>query len=159
MKQDKLARWLKFIIIGVGLCGLVVYTLIVPMFGQGQIAEAPEFAGWYTPWMVFISITAIPVYIALFFCWKVASNIGNDRSFSMDNARLLKWISWLAAADSAYFFIGNIVLLLMNMSHPGVTLMSLIVVFGGVAITIASAALSHLIVKAADLQEESDLTI
>ena len=77
----------------------------------------------------------------------------------MDNARLLKWISWLAAADSAYFFIGNIVLLFMNMSHPGVTLMSLIVVFGGVAITIASAALSHLIVKAADLQEESDLTI
>ena len=159
MKQDKLASWLKFIIIGVGLCGLIVYALIVPMFGQAQVLEAPEFAYFYMPWLIFISLTAIPVYIALFFCWKVASNIGNDRSFSMDNARLLKWISWLAAADSAYFFIGNIVLLFMNMSHPGVTLMSLIVVFGGVAITIASAALSHLIVKAADLQEESDLTI
>ena len=159
MKQDKLAAWLKFIIVGVGLCGLIVYALIVPMFGKGQIADAPEFAGWYIPWLIFISLTAIPVYIALFFCWKVASNIGDDRSFSMDNARLLKWISWLAAADSVYFFIGNIALLLMNMSHPGVTLMSLVVVFGGVAITIASAALSHLIVKAADLQEESDLTI
>ena len=122
MKQDKLAGWLKFIILGVGLCILIVYVFVVPMFGRTIVDDAPEFAGWYVPWLVFISITAVPVFIALFFCWKVANNIGNDRSFSMDNANLLKWISWLAAADSAYFFIGNIVLLLLNMSHPGMTL-------------------------------------
>jgi hypothetical protein len=33
------------------------------------------------------------------------------------------------------------------------------VVFAGVAITVAAAALSHLVRKAAALQEESDLTI
>ena len=159
MDQDKLAKWLKFIIIGVGVCGLIVYAVIVPWFGRGQIDAEPELAGWYIPWLIFISITGIPVYIALCFCWKVAVNIGNDRSFSMDNAKLLKWISWLAAADSAYFFIGNIVLMLLNMNHPGIVMLSLIVVFGGVAVTIASASLSHLIVKAADLQEQSDLTI
>ena len=159
MKQDKLAGWLKFIILGVGLCILIVYVFVVPMFGRTIVDDAPEFAGWYVPWLVFISITAVPVFIALFFCWKVANNIGNDRSFSMDNANLLKWISWLAAADSAYFFIGNIVLLLLNMSHPGMTLMSMLIAFIGVAVSIASAALSHLIVKAADLQEQSDLTI
>ena len=159
MKQDKLAGWLKFIILGVGLCILIVYVFVVPMFGRTIVDDAPEFAGWYVPWLVFISITAVPVFIALFFCWKVANNIGNDRSFSMDNANLLKWISWLAAADSAYFFIGNIVLLLLNMSHPGMTLMSMLIAFFGVAVSIASAALSHLIVKAADLQELSDLTI
>ncbi len=159
MKQDKLAGWLKFIILGVGLCILIVYVFVVPMFGRTIVDDAPEFAGWYVPWLVFISITAVPVFIALFFCWKVANNIGNDRSFSMDNANLLKWISWLAAADSAYFFIGNIVLLLLNMSHPGMTLMSMLIAFFGVAVSIASAALSHLIVKAADLQEQSDLTI
>ena len=159
MKQDKLAGWLKFIILGVGLCILIVYVFVVPMFGRTIVDDAPEFAGWYVPWLVFISITAVPVFIALFFCWKVANNIGNDRSFSMDNANLLKWISWLAAADSAYFFIGNIVLLLLSMSHPGMTLMSMLIAFIGVAVSIASAALSHLIVKAADLQEQSDLTI
>ena len=50
-------------------------------------------------------------------------------------------------------------LLLLNMSHPGMTLMSMLIAFFGVAVSIASAALSHLIVKAADLQEQSDLTI
>ena len=39
------------------------------------------------------------------------------------------------------------------------TLMCLIVVFVGVAISVAAAALSHLVMKAAMLQEQSDLTI
>ena len=159
MTQGKLAKWLKFIIIGVGICALIIYVAIIPMFGKETITDMPEFAGWFVPWLVFLSITGVPVFIGLFFCWKVASNIGNDKSFSLENAKLLKWVSWLAAVDSAYFFIGNIVLLLLNMSHPGVVIIMFFIVFVGVAVTVASAALSHLIVKAADLQEQSDLTI
>ena len=75
----------------------------------------------------------------------------------MDNARCLRTVSLLAALDAAYFFLGNLVLLFLNMSHPGVVLMSLLVVFAGVAV--AAAALSHLVRKAALLQEENDLTI
>ena len=30
MKQDALAKWLKFIIAGVGICGLLTYTVIMP---------------------------------------------------------------------------------------------------------------------------------
>ena len=77
----------------------------------------------------------------------------------MDNARLLKWISWLAAGDSVYFFVGNFVLLLLNMSHPGIVLYSLPVVFVGIAVTVTTAALSHLVRRAAELQKQSDLTI
>ena len=159
MKQDKLAKWLKFIIIGVALCGFVVYAFVIPSIGQGFAYDYPEFSGYYMPWIVFIALTAVPVYIALYLCWKVADNIGHDRSFSLSNAQHLKWISWLAAADSAYFFIGNVVLTLLNMNHPGILFISLVVVFMGVAVSIASAALSHLVLKAADLQEQSDLTI
>ena len=45
------------------------------------------------------------------------------------------------------------------MNHPGVILYSLIVVFAGVVVSVASAALSHLVLKAALLHEESDLTV
>ena len=45
------------------------------------------------------------------------------------------------------------------MNHPGVILYSLIVVFAGVAVSVVSAALSHLVLKAALLQEESDLMV
>ena len=159
MEQKALSKWLKIIIIGVGICGLVGYFLVIPSFGQSLAMQYPEFSGRYLPWLIFIWLTAIPCYIALFFGWKIAANIGADRSFSVENANLLKWISWLAAGDSIYFFAGNVALLLLGMSHPGVVLASLLVVFAGVAITVAAAALSHLVRKAAALQEESDLTI
>ena len=159
MDQKKLARWLKVIIIGVGICGLVVFLLIVPAYGQSIAYDYPEFAYCYWPWLIFLWVAALPCYAALVLAWKVAVNIGNDRSFSVENANLLRKVSYLAAGDSAFFFVGNVVLLFMSMSHPGITLMSLIIVFFGIAVAVASAALSHLITKAAVLQEDSDLTI
>ena len=159
MAQKNLAKWLKFIILGVGACALFVYSVILPMYGQGAVLKYPEFAYCYKPWLWFLWSTGLPVLAALVLCWRIASNIGRDRSFSLDNARLLKWISWLAAADSGYFFIGNIVMLGLGMSHPGVTLLSFLVVFCGVAVTVAAAALSHLVLKAADLEEQNELTI
>ncbi len=160
MRQKALSNWLKFIIIGVGLCGLVVYLLVVPMLGQTvAVAEDGVFDHLYWPWLVLIWVTALPVYAALAFGWIIAVNIGKDRSFSVENARLLKWISGLAAGDAAFFFLGNILYLFLSWSHPGVTLLSLIVVFVGVAISVAAAALSHLVMKAALLQEQEELTI
>ncbi len=160
MRQKTLSNWLKFIILGVGICGLVIYLLVVPMLGQTvAVAEDGAFDHLYWPWLVLIWVTALPVYAALAFGWIIAVNIGKDRSFSVENARLLKWISGLAAADAAFFFIGNLLYLFLGWSHPGVTLLSLVVVFVGVAISVAAAALSHLVMKAALLQEQEDLTI
>lgn len=159
MQQKNLSKWLKLVIIGTGLCGLVVYFLILPVFGQSIVDSAPEFTGRYWPWLIFLWVSGIPCYAVLVFAWRIAVSIGADRSFTEANAARLKWISWLAAGDAAYFFIGSVALLLMDMSHPGVTLLSLIVVFAGIAISVAAAALSHLVQKAAALQEQSDLTI
>lgn len=160
MNQTVLSKWLKFIIIGTGACGLLVYLLVVPMLGQAIAAyEQGAYDNCYWPWLLFIWATGIPCLMALFLAWKIAANIGADLSFSLSNARLLKWISILAAGDAAFFFVGNVLLLFLNRNHPGIVLFSLIVVFAGIAISVAAAALSHLVMKAADLQEQSDLTI
>ena len=159
MKQTSLSKWLKIILIGCGICGLLIYALVMPSIGQTLASENPEMSSYFWPWLIFIWVTGIPCYIALFFAWKIAANIGGDKSFSLSNAKLLKWISSLAAGDAAFFFLGNIVFLLLNMNHPSIVLLSLIIEFAGVAISVAAAALSHLVMKAADLQEQSDLTI
>ena len=90
---------------------------------------------------------------------KIAENIGRDQSFTVANAKYLKWISILAMGDAALFFLGNIVYLFLNMNHPVIVLFSLLVVFAGVTVAIAAAALSHLVLKAEVLQEQSDWTI
>lgn len=159
MEQKTLSKWLKIIIIGVGICGAVVYIFIFPEYGQSLIYDYPEYSYCYWPWLIFLWITGIPCYGVLILAWKIASNIGINRSFSIQNAKLMKGISLLAAIDSGFFFIGNLVYLFLNMNHPGIVLLALIGVFFGIAVAVAAAALSHLIMKAAQLQEQSDLTI
>lgn len=159
MKQSTLARWLRVILVGVLICGLTVYFFIVPSMGQDLVISAPEFESWYMPWLLFISGTSLPCAAGFVFAWLITVNIGRDRSFSAENSRYLKYIAILAAVDAAYFFVGNVIFLSLNMSHPGVVLLSLMIVFAATAVAVAAAALSHLVYKAALLQEESDLTI
>ena len=159
MEQKTLAKWLKIILVGIGIGGLVVFFFILPSFGISIMQDYPEFSNRYWPWLIFLWACGIPCYAVLFFGWKIASNIGRDQSFSEINAKYLKWIAYFAAGDGMFFFVGNILMLLTNMSHPGIVLLSLLVVFAGVAVAVASGALSHLVKKAALLQEQSDLTI
>lgn len=160
MKQKNLAAWLKFIIIGVAVCGLVICFVVLPIIGRNIALEYEgEFDYAFWPCLIFLWITALPCFAALVLGWKIADNIGRDRSFSEENAKLISIIAVLAAADSAFFFVGNIVLLVWNMNHPGFVLASWIVVFLGIAVSIGLACLSHLVRKAAALQDESDLTI
>ena len=159
MNNRKLSAWLKGVIIGIGICGLIVYFVILPSVAASMRASYPEFSTRHWPWLIFLWGTALPCFAALIMGWMIAVSIGKDHSFSEKNARLLQRIAWLAAGDTAYFFLGNTVLLFLSMSHPGILLLSLLVCFAGVAVTVAAVCLSHLVYKAADLQNQSDLTI
>ena len=90
MNQQKLSSWLKAIIIIIGFCGLIVYFGILPNCGSSLRESYPEFASWYWPWMIFLWITAIPCYAILVLAWKIAVNIGENKSFSSSNAGLLQ---------------------------------------------------------------------
>lgn len=160
MKQKTLALWLKIIIITVALCGLFICAFVLPMIGQ-NIADSYggdfDYAFW--PCLIFLWLTALPCFACLVIAWKIASNIGNDRTFTEENAKLISAVAVIAVCDSAFFFVGNIVLLFFNCNHPGFVLMSWVVVLLGVAAAVGLACLSHLVRKAADLQKENDLTI
>ena len=43
MEQKSLSKWLKVILIGVGLCGLVVYFFIFPSYVHSLVYSYPEF--------------------------------------------------------------------------------------------------------------------
>ena len=61
--------------------------------------------------------------------------------------------------DFVIVFLANIIFLLLDMSAAAVMLVICIIVFAGISISICAAALSHLVAKAAEIQEENDLTV
>ena len=102
---------------------------------------------------------SIPCYVILYLGWRVAVNIGKDRSFSLENARHIKLASKIILFDALYFFVVNVCMWRIYVNHPGVILALVFIVFACVVVSVVAAVLSHLVVKAADLQEQSDLTI
>ena len=159
MSQKGLANSLKAVIIGVAVCGLVIYFYFLPVWGRTIIQSAPAYENCYLPWMIFLWITGLPCYLVLLCGWKISTEIGADRSFTDLNARLLTYISALAAFDSVLLFVGSGVFYVLGMSHGGLMLLCIMVAFAGVTVTVAAAVLSHLVYEAAALEEESELTI
>ncbi len=158
MTQKKLAGLLKLITIGLGIIGIVVYFLVLPSIGREWAAEE-SFEGFFWPWLLFLWGTGIPCFASLFEFWGICTEIRKDNSFCEENAIRLKTISLLVLGDVAYFFVGNMVFLVLGMNHPAIFLVSLAVDVVGIAIGIAAAALSHLVYKAAAIKSENDLTI
>ena len=146
-------------IVGMAVCGAIVYAGVIPAFGDSLRAAYPEFSNRYWPWLFFLWATGIPCAAVLVIGWNIAEGIGRDQSFTLDNARRLEWIARLAVADAGAVLLGNVAYLLLDLSHPGVLLLSLLVVFVGMAVAVIAYALSRLVRKAAGLQEQSDLTI
>jgi len=161
MKQQTLARWLKIIVIGMGLCGLVIFALLVPLFGYRLMQQITGWGGCseqfiYWTWLIFVWAAAVPCYWVLGIVWKIADEIRVDRSFTIENSLRVKRIMILALADSAFVFIVNVAFLFMNINHPGVLLASLFVCFAGVVIAVLAGCVSHLVHKAALLREENE---
>ena len=159
MEQKNMAVLMKIVIVIMGIVGIICFADIIPGLGRYFVDEYKEFSGWYMPWLIFLDLLAIPFYAILVLGWIVSSEIGRDKSFSDKNAKLIKAASVITLSASVYFFVGNMVLFFLQKNHPGVILASILVVFVGFAVTVGFALLSHLIMKAAKLQEQNDLTI
>lgn len=145
MKQKKLANWLKVMIVGVGICGVLLALFVLPMLGKTI--------------MTLSILTGLPCYLALWFSWEIMSAIAKDESFTVRNAEYLKKISLLATIDVVFLLAWNVILFVLKMSNLNVFLVCLLIDFMGIVIAVIFAALSHLVGKAAVLQEQSDYTI
>jgi len=159
MSQKKISVWILLAALGVAVCGTTIYAYIIPVWAQSLVYSNPEFSSWYWPWMCFLWATAIPCYIILLFVFKISGEVRNDNSFSYQTAKYLKNIAVLIFVDIACFFVGNIVLFFLNMNHPGILFVSLIIDIVGIVIALVAVILSHFVYKAAILQEESNGTV
>lgn len=159
MKQKELSLWLRgVVVIGWIACALLAFP-IAPKLAQDAAMDVPKLAYLAWPCLMLFWIGIAVVAVALGYGWRIFAEIGRDNSFCAENAHRLRVISWLALADTILCIVGILALLFLRALHPGIFLLMLLIAVIGAGITIAAAALSHLTLKAAAIQDENNLTI
>lgn len=156
MKRLGLVRTLKGAILFMAVMAAVCYLEIFP----ARIRMAGEM--YDIDWLVLpgtaaVSLSAIPIAIALVLFWRICTEIGRDNSFCHKNARWLSGIGFCAMLDTGYCAVGTVTIELLAGSPIWLLGMGVCVV--GLAIAMAAFLLSHLVLKAADMKAENDLTI
>ncbi len=159
MEMKKLARLLQLALIGAAVIGFAVFFVAVPFIGR-EIARAnPEYAVAYWPWQIFLWLCAVPCFMSLVPGWKVFGRLAKKNAFCRENGEDMKTIAHLAFFDTALFVVGNAVMLFFGWHHPGYLLMALVVCGCGVVIGVVAQVLGMLVLEAAAMREENDLTI
>jgi len=159
MTSRTLGNLMRISVIAAAVCGLFLCIYAIPACGRGIISEYPELESWFLPWLIFAWMVALPCFAVLFLIWKVSGAVINETVFTFRTAKWVKTGAVLFFCDAALLFIGNVVLLLLNMSHPGILLLSVIIDIFAIALAMLAAILSRYLTKAAVLQEESEGTI
>lgn len=159
MKQKELSRWIKAIAALGGLGVLFLGLVVAPKLSLDCAAAAPEFASLRWPCLIFVWSTTLPVLAVAVCAWLIGANIGRDRSFCVENASMLRFCCYMAVLDTVAYLAAGVLLACMSALHVSIALLILAICALGVACAVVFAALSHLTLKAHQMQSENDLTI
>ncbi len=101
----------------------------------------------------------LPCAAAVVLFLMIVRLIALGLAFSARTARLMRLIALMAFAECVYLAAGCTGYLLIGLMHPGVMLVTLAIVLLGGGIGLLALALSRLITRASDLQQDCDLTV
>lgn len=157
MTQRSLSVLLRLLVAIAG-AALIWVSVLLIRYGR-LLCEQRGQEQLFLPGLIVLVLMALAVAAALILAWRIFASIGQDRSFSHENARRLKFISGLACGDTVACLLALPILRLVTEVSPFTMLALLVLAFGGLCLTVVSASLSHLVQKAADLKQEQELTI
>ena len=94
MKRVGLVRTLKGVILFLAAMAALCYLVIFPDYIREMGTEDANVTWLVTPGIAAVSLSAIPIIIALVLFWMICTEVGRDNSFCRKNARYLSGISW-----------------------------------------------------------------
>ena len=159
MNQKKLASWLKITVITVFIICSLVFFVLIPLVIHKEILIYSQFEHLFWPSLIYSWGIACICFACLVIFYGICDRIGKDRSFCPENANAMFSISKLALVSAILSLIGLVILTVSNCMSAGFLIGFLLFVFICIAVSVAAAALSHLIRKAAELQSANDLTV
>ncbi|UPG79700.1 DUF2975 domain-containing protein [Bacillus subtilis] len=153
--------FLKIALVLIGIPILALCIFLVPKIANYSAELFPNIA--YIKYLVFIYlyVTAIPFYFALYQAFKLLSYIDKNKAFSGLSVRALKNIKYCAVTISIFYAAGMPVFYLMAKidDAPGIIVIGLVIIFASMVIAVFAAVLQKLLKEAIDIKSENDLTV
>lgn len=147
--------FLKLIVLAIGLAVLVF------SFSMLRAAVREENVGDYSPIMVGMAISTIPIFLALTQAMKLLHYIEKNNAFSSRSVKALKHIKYSALTFSALYILGMpyIYYRAEKDDAPGMIVLGLALI--GISIVTATFAivLQKLVQNGIDIKSENDLTV
>ncbi|CAF1744775.1 hypothetical protein NRS6084_02122 [Bacillus subtilis] len=153
--------FLKMALVLIGIPILALCIFLVPKIANYSAELFPNIA--YIKYLVFIYlyVTAIPFYFALYQAFKLLSYIDKNKAFSGLSVRALKNIKYCAVTISIFYAAGMPVFYLIAEidDAPGIIVIGLVIIFASMVIAVFAAVLQKLLKEAIDIKSENDLTV
>lgn len=156
MKQGS-TLFLRGVIILIGAVVLAICIFVLPP----EIASEMSRDSGYGFLFLGLYISAIPFFYALYQALNLLNFIDQNNAFSTSSVKALKKIKLSAIIISALFSIGMpyILHVASKNSAPGVTVISLIIIFAATIIATFAALLQKLLQSAEEIKSENDLMV
>lgn len=153
--------FLKIVVILMGLPVLAICIFIVPEIAElaAYVFSDNAFIKYLV--IVYLWITAIPYYFALYQAFKLLGYIDKNQAFSEFSIKALKNIKNAAVTISVLWLIFMPVVYIMAEidDAPGLILIGMAVTFAPMVIAVFAAVLQKLLKNAIDIKSENDLTV
>ena len=153
--------FLKIALVLIGIPILALCIFLVPKIANYSAELFPNIA--YIKYLVFIYlyVTAIPFYFALYQAFKLLSYIDKNKAFSGLSVRALKNIKYCANTISILYVAGMPLFYLVAEidDAPGIIVIGLVIIFASMVIAVFAAVLQKLLKEAIDIKSENDLTV
>lgn len=159
LEKKDTGKWLKVIIMMAGLISLVLAGVLAPLLGKELLMTNPELKSLFWPSLIFIWITAIPLFISLYLFYLISGEIIKDNPFCLKNVTRLTVVSRLALFEAGLYLFALVVLIIIGVFHISLLLIIIIVMFIALAMAVITAILAHLVDKARRIEIENELTI
>ncbi|WP_088105402.1 DUF2975 domain-containing protein [Halalkalibacter urbisdiaboli] len=160
MKQVS-TLFLKIAVILIGIPILALCIFLVPEIAKYAAELIPNIAFMNYLVLVYLYVTAIPFYFALYQAFKLLSFIDKNKAFSELSVRALKIIKYCAITISVLYVIGMPLFYLIAEvdDAPGIIIIGLVVIFASMVIAVFAAVLQRLLQEAIDIKSENDLIV
>ncbi len=154
-KQYQLSLWLKTV-------DLFLMILVIMLFGvfswYGAKGVGPT-AENIRSYGIFLYVTEVLTLVMLIIFWRVATEIGRDNSFSMENVKHFRYIGYCSGTISmGYLFRLIYVIANGNFTWFRIGYCLALMIFGILVLSVCLI-LSCLIKNAYEMKQENDLTI